>query len=1159
MVFWLFSFSHNRQSVRELEVLTALCRAAPWVTVTEQAERLLHQIVPYLAEAHTQTFRPSPSLRDFQPSPWEVLLRDLTTAVLVLGTNHPSLRAESLSCITKAVDTFCSAAEKIAWTHKLDDQEIAKAMDIQAAPSIVPFTVSLLGFLGALAGYPRFWTLEERIDTIHKLRRLLSEQFMTVLEGTLSSVRNEHGHFKALKEWRRLLKLYASAGRPLGAMLLQQEFMRFVASSTVLLVQTPSPATSDNILDLLLQFPSATAVRKEDMDDNVLEALSDLIADEMALLEADADYLQLSSAWQQRLAFSVKANSLKSYLCCCLTNEDIADSDVLMNWLEAVLSDPVQFGDDNLAQVTFKCMAILAKISQPLASQLGRTLPRFIVQGRMTTVIAATAADCLASILMLLSQDTVISTLYSLGNVLSSAGNASRTNLALSSDPNAVNQNGSLSYSQPATGSSISLITSDAEETAAVYGAVVNVVVQIAIKCQDEKIVALAISMLAQKIGRSTSAVDAKIIAGSAALGLHGAAADFRLLVRLYSKLGNDALLTGNGTILDAVSRFVTITRLETNKVQVMEARLLLARSIGKKSPLYELYLVHLLDALVSTGDSFTGESRTASANVKAGAEEIAQLLHPLAVLVSMDPETKDDFEDPATVSALSRDAWFNLVVHDFTLNSSLGRKHLRDLQILACYSPSLIDTDRANSQESGLDLNTVLRRGMGPQHALQQKALLIRAIPASEVDIKGLDYAELTFLNAAYMIAVLRARSGDCTRTMEYFLDRKFKNGPLSNCLVAIAIHAVDVYLATTQTGRNSNFAAPELAQQLVRFLEGCCHRIDKVQHVATSSADRIINLVPSALCQRPSLFALLELLTLMWTSCLEAETDEYDWKPSATSPKCGVSIQLSDDLAFKQITLNNFHKRCRAWVSKIVDIAPLDAKGLLQTYLSDYQDDGAYGRISLGRSFALEMGSLVPLTEQRLAAIEYARNFNINTASDFVAQYTTRQQYRAIDASPFQDEQWVHVDRRTLNITYGDEHERNVRETVSQLREIESRLAHHHHIPLPEVKTALRTAATLLCRAGSDHSALVHYLVSIPFAAFSKPSIKLGISLWVGVIKENSMLEPRILAEIATNWESAVRQKRGIFSSSLQYVISLVQRCFLLTWFPDTLIPSM
>lgn len=41
-------------------------------------------------------------------------------------------------------------------------------------------------------------------------------------------------------------------------------------------------------------------------------------------------------------------------------------------------------------------------------------------------------------------------------------------------------------------------------------------------------------------------------------------------------------------------------------------------------------------------------------------------------------------------------------------------------------------------------------------------------------------------------------------------------------------------------------------------------------------------------------------------------------------------------------------------------------------QTYLSEYDDDGVYGHIALGRSFALEMGSLIPSTDPKLGEID-------------------------------------------------------------------------------------------------------------------------------------------------------------------------------------------
>lgn len=566
-----------------------------------------------------------------------------------------------------------------------------------------------------------------------------------------------------------------------------------------------------------------------------------------------------------------------------------------------------------------------------------------------------------------------------------------------------------------------------------------------------------------------------------------------------------------------------------------MEARLYLARNVSQNPALYETYLIHLLDGVVSTHDA-VGKNSNSQTDDQLAVSHISQLLPPLATLSSAYPMDPEHFENRDMLRSLSRDAWFNLVAHDFVLNSPREKLCHADLRTLAWYTPPLIDMDRADTQESGIDLNTVLRRGISNQHAVQLKTQLISALPTYEADIRGLDYAELTFLHAAHLVAVLRAQSGDCTRTTIYFLDPKFKSGPLSNCLFGVALNAVDTYLAISSAGRNQSFAAPELAEQLARFFEGCCHRIGKVQNIAMAAADRIINQIPSALCQRTSLFAMLELLSLMWTACLEAETNEYEWRSVYTSAKGNVTIQLSDDFALRQLTLRTFQQRCRKWIFRVMDLAPLDLKGLLQTYLSDYEDEGSYGHVSLGRSFAVEIGSLIPATDQRLGAIGRQSDVSVNTASDFVAQYTTRQEYRYTDVGPshgVDSFQSGNADETSL-VRYTTDGQ--ARDVAVALADIDNKLHHHQHIAPEEIRSSLRRAASILCSIDTDRSRLIHLLVAVPFTQFTKRSIKFGISLWMGVIKENSKLESRILAEIASNWESTVRKKRGIFSRSFQ-----------------------
>ena len=100
----------------------------------------------------------------------------------------------------------------------------------------------------------------------------------------------------------------------------------------------------------------------------------------------------------------------------------------------------------------------------------------------------------------------------------------------------------------------------------------------------------------------------------------------------------------------------------------------------------------------------------------------------------------------------------------------------------------------------------------------------------------------------------------------------------------------------------------------------------------VAIISASRIISVIPSALCQKSSLYAMLELLTLMWNSCLDEEIDEYTWRSTMTSALGKVTIELSDSYPLRRKILKAFHTQSRGWVLRVLNVAPIDIKGLLQ-----------------------------------------------------------------------------------------------------------------------------------------------------------------------------------------------------------------------------------
>ena len=560
-----------------------------------------------------------------------------------------------------------------------------------------------------------------------------------------------------------------------------------------------------------------------------------------------------------------------------------------------------------------------------------------------------------------------------------------------------------------------------------------------------------------------------------------------------------------------------------------------MAETLKPDSPLFEAYLVHLLENIVSKGDVQETEN-TKESDAEVAAQEICQLLRPWAILIAIFTKASDE-EVEESIENLQRDAWFNLVVHGITPGSTLYSKHQADIRIIASHSKPLITEDRAEQFEGDIDLNTVLRRGMKGPHNPEMKRRLGKLLPSQESYVRSLSYPKVVFLLSAYMIETLRADTGSCANILPYFVEPSVNRTDMESCMLAIADQIMGIYLRRVRTGLHAKCSASHAAEQLAVILQGCCHRISKVQQVAFACADRLIGQIPSSLCQKSSLFALLELMTLMWTGCLESQTDEYEWKSTHISSLANITLHLSDDYEFRKMTLEAFYKHSKKWLLMVINVAPLDVKGLLQTYLSEYDDDGAYGHIALGRTFALEMGSVIPATDQRLGAIDTKGDWRVDIGSDFIAQYTTRQEYRYANVLPEHDADWaklLYLNGDLGSPIMGPKDANQDAEAI--LAQVALRVTQRKYISIGELRDVLRRAAALLCRSQRDHCGLVHHLVGIPFMLFTKPSINLGVSLWLGVINENPWMESRILVEIAENWERTIRKRLGVFSNALQ-----------------------
>ncbi|CAJ2501429.1 Uu.00g042820.m01.CDS01 [Anthostomella pinea] len=1116
------SLARVPMSIREFEVLIALCKAAPLVQSSQSAQKLVNQLIPYVHESHAQTFVPSPTFNKIEPSPNEALALSLTAALLSLGNRYDSLH----ETVSDNIWNFLAAVRTAIQGIVQPKTEEYVEPSLEDAIRTVTIAISLLGFLDAASAQTDFWRTGGRLALIQRLRNLLSVPFLTAVDGALSVIRNADVTDRTAKEWKRCLRHYAHQGRPLGPMLLQRSFMWLLVSATSLLIGDVKVLKTSHVLDMLMSREGLLrpgSPNSPDADFRSIEMYASIAQEEMERLEAGDDYLQLGSVSQQRLACDVKASAIISFLNCSVLNEDAADPDLLMGWLQETLDNTTQMFDETLASAVLRSMAILSRLSPTFAPIVIRLLPRFIVQTSPSSHTVAIASKCLAFSLNTLSHDAVISTLYTLGNVLSPSTDQNGTNGTNGTNGDMVPDGTGLSniyHGRQSTGSSISLQVEGEEDTTVIYSNIVLAICSIAKTCNDEKITALAQSMLLQKLTKVNQAVDSQIVVGASVLSLSGGQLELRSLLRLYSRISHTALADDNTVVLEAVTK----------------ARNHISANVKRGSPLFDIYLEYILEELISKGDVHQSHHMKES-DVEFAAREIAQLLQPLSILMSTHDFASELPGQDDDSHSLIRDAWFNIVVHGFTPSTDRGKKYINELRIMAIHSPPLVAEQRGEQIESDIELNTVLRRANTPDREAKQKKQLSTLIPSKASDVRGLSYRKVMFLQAAHLVEGLRADSGDCTKALSYFLEPSMRKEDVRSVMEGITTAVMERYMAKIFEAKLPIFSAHYAASQLAAILCSCCHRIQRVQQAAFICADKFIRDVPSALCQKSSLFALLELLSLMWLSCLEAETEMYEPRSVFTSKLGNVTLELSDDYAFRKATLNNLYKRAKVWVSLVINLAPADVKGLLQTYLSEFDDEGAYGHMSLGRSFAMEMGSIIPSTDQRLTSLDPVGETTINTASDFVAQYTTRQEYRYGEALPSHGMDLVNAMPIVRRDSFVKSAPSNRANAVSALAHVESRLTGKKVTPLSDVRDILRRAAALLCRSVKDESAITHYLVSIPFRIFTKQSIKFGVSLWLGVMNENPRMESRILAEIAQQWEITIQRRLGLFNPAFMH----------------------
>jgi phosphatidylinositol 4-kinase len=155
----------------------------------------------------------------------------LTSAILQLGSRHDQLRSQVTDTLASYVQGWSATAAELSAIQLDDGDESSDYTANGELSQVIIHSLSLLGFLDAAAEHVRFWNAQERLRFVQELKVALSERFYLAFETALSIARNARSHQHGLREWKRYAKHYAAIGRPLGAMILHDSFLKVVVTS----------------------------------------------------------------------------------------------------------------------------------------------------------------------------------------------------------------------------------------------------------------------------------------------------------------------------------------------------------------------------------------------------------------------------------------------------------------------------------------------------------------------------------------------------------------------------------------------------------------------------------------------------------------------------------------------------------------------------------------------------------------------------------------------------------------------------------------------------------------------------------------------------------------------------------------------------------------
>lgn len=539
-----------------------------------------------------------------------------------------------------------------------------------------------------------------------------------------------------------------------------------------------------------------------------------------------------------------------------------------------------------------------------------------------------------------------------------------------------------------------------------------------------------------------------------------------------------------------------------------------------KDNELYTDCLSGLLVNISSKGDVDNLEQHRPETSVSEVANEIGLILSPLAELL---PTIDQPPNIPTSKDLIKKfqDMWFNLAVHGFAFGSPLYKTYESELVRIAHSSPPLASEITWNRSETSIEMNTILRRGTSKTTERTHRETLKSFLNINSSDNKlsdsQLSRPGLMFLSSSLLVEFSRVKCGDCSTILDYLTDPSIHIAKLQTYVATIAQHCCQRYVQLLMEGGNSVFSGKLLTLQLKKIFVACCHRVDVLQNCAFSCADDILRAVPSGLCYEASTFALLDILSLLFQSIIDADTNEYEPITEFKSRVTDVDLSLSDSYDWRQSTLDRFTKHSANWVTRALTIAEYDMKIILRSYVN--KADAFHRTVNYGVSFALDMASKVLSSDREFYQLQGAQSKRLNTTAGFLTQTPE------ITGSKL--------------ISYGVSDVYLVLDSMTEkLTTLELKIKEPSYSSSPTLhemfSETMEDLSRVLIALKINDISYFESLVKLPFTLFNSYSIEHSLNTWLNVMKcrpEHSLL---VLNLILSEFKKSIHDGRGLYNKS-------------------------